>query len=75
MPPVKLYERRVADDGPPRSHEACPMPSYLDLGLIVVVLISALLSMLRGFTREVLAIASWAAASVAAYMLHPLALP
>ena len=51
------------------------MPSYLDLGLIVVVLISALLSMLRGFTREVLAIASWAAASVAAYMLHPQALP
>jgi membrane protein required for colicin V production len=51
------------------------MPSYLDLGLIIVVLISALLSMLRGFTREVLAIASWAAASVAAYMLHPLALP
>lgn len=51
------------------------MPSYLDLGLIVVVLISALLSMLRGFTREVLAIASWAAASVAAYMLHPMALP
>jgi membrane protein required for colicin V production len=51
------------------------MPSYLDLGLIVVVLISALLSMLRGFTREVLAIASWAAASVAAYMFHPLALP
>jgi len=43
--------------------------------LIVVVLISALLSMLRGFTREVLAIASWAAASVAAYMLHPLLLP
>ena len=40
------------------------MPSYLDLGLIVVVLISALLSMLRGFTREVLAIASWAAAAV-----------
>ena len=51
------------------------MPSYLDLGLIIVVLISALLSMLRGFTREVLAIASWAAASVAAYMLHPMALP
>ena len=33
------------------------MPSYLDLGLIVVVLISAFLAMLRGFTREVLAIA------------------
>lgn len=51
------------------------MPSYLDLGLIAVVLISALLSMLRGFTREVLAIASWAAAAVAAYYLHPLVLP
>ena len=51
------------------------MPSYLDLGLIVVVLISALLSMLRGFTREVLAIASWAAAAAAAYYLYPFLLP
>jgi membrane protein required for colicin V production len=51
------------------------MPSYLDLGLIVVVLISALLAMLRGFTREVLAIASWTAAAVAAIYLHPLVLP
>lgn len=51
------------------------MPSYFDLGLIGVVLISALLSMLRGFTREVLAIASWALAAVAAYYLHPYALP
>ena len=51
------------------------MPSYLDLGLIGVVLISALLSMLRGFTREVLAIASWIAAAAAAYYFHPMALP
>ncbi|MDB5652100.1 MAG: Colicin production protein [Hyphomicrobiales bacterium] len=51
------------------------MPSYLDLGLIVVVLLSALLSMLRGFTREVLAIGSWAAAAAAAYYFHPLVLP
>lgn len=51
------------------------MPSYLDLGLIIIVLISALLSMLRGFTREVLAIASWAAAAFAAYQFHPLLLP
>jgi membrane protein required for colicin V production len=51
------------------------MPSYLDLGLIGVVLISALLSMLRGFTREVLAIASWALAALAALYLHPYALP
>ena len=51
------------------------MPSYLDLGLIVVVLISALLSMVRGFTREVLAIGSWAAAAVSAYYFYPLILP
>ena len=51
------------------------MPSYLDLGLIVVVLISAFLAMLRGLTREVLAIASWGAAALAAIYLYPLALP
>ncbi len=51
------------------------MPSYLDLGLIIVVLISALLSMLRGFTREVLAIASWGAAAAAAFFLYPFVLP
>ena len=39
------------------------MPSYLDLGLLAVVLVSALLAMLRGFTREVLAIAAWIAAA------------
>jgi membrane protein required for colicin V production len=55
--------------------EAKPMPSYLDLGLIVVVLISAFLAMLRGFTREVLAIASWGAAAVAAFYFHPLVVP
>ena len=51
------------------------MPSYLDLTLIAVVLLSALLSMLRGFTREVLAILSWAAAAAAAYYLYPLGMP
>ena len=51
------------------------MPSYLDLTLIGVVLVSALLSMLRGFTREVLAILSWAAAAAAAYYLYPLGMP
>jgi len=51
------------------------MPSYLDLGLIVVVLISAFLAMLRGVTREVLAIGSWGAAALAAVYLHPLVLP
>lgn len=51
------------------------MPSYLDLGLIVIILISAFLAMVRGFTREVLAIASWGAAAIAAVYLHPLLLP
>ncbi|QAY96497.1 colicin V synthesis protein [Methylovirgula ligni] len=51
------------------------MPSYLDLGVIAIVLISAALAMVRGFTREVLAIASWGAAAVAAIYFHPLVLP
>ncbi|MDX7952811.1 CvpA family protein [Lichenihabitans sp. Uapishka_5] len=51
------------------------MPSYLDLALIAIVLISALLSMVRGFTREILAIASWAAAFVAAYAFYPQLMP
>jgi membrane protein required for colicin V production len=51
------------------------MPSYLDLGVLGVVLISALLSTMRGFTREVLAIGSWAAAAAAAYYFYPLVLP
>ena len=51
------------------------MPSYLDLALLGVVLVSALLSMVRGFTREVLAIASWAAAAIAAYYFYPVVMP
>ena len=51
------------------------MPSYLDLGLVGVVLVSAILSLMRGVTREVLAIASWAAAAVAAYYFHPMVVP
>jgi len=51
------------------------MPSYLDLGVLGVVFVSALLSMMRGFTREVLAIGSWVAAAAAAYYLHPYVMP
>ncbi len=51
------------------------MPSYLDLALLGIVVISALLSMVRGFAREVLAIASWGAAAVAAYLLYPQVMP
>jgi membrane protein required for colicin V production len=51
------------------------MPSYLDLGVIAIVLISAVLAMVRGFTREVLAIASWGAAAIAAIYFHPYVTP
>lgn len=51
------------------------MPSYLDLAVLLIILISGLLALMRGFTREVLAILSWVAAAAAAYYLHPLATP
>jgi membrane protein required for colicin V production len=51
------------------------MPSYLDLGVIGVILVSAVLSMMRGFTREVLAIGSWVAAAAAAYYFYPKVMP
>jgi membrane protein required for colicin V production len=51
------------------------MPSYLDLAVLAIILVSAFLSMLRGFSREVLAIASWVAAAAAAYYFYPLVTP
>ena len=48
--------------------------SLFDLLVVGIVILSALLASVRGFTREVLAIASWVAAGAAAYMFHPLAL-
>ena len=51
------------------------MPSLLDVIVLVVVLISALLAMMRGFVREVLTLVSWAAAAIAAYLLYTLPLP
>ena len=43
--------------------------TLLDGIVLVVVLISAVLAMIRGFTREVFSIASWVAAAAAAYFL------
>ncbi len=51
------------------------MPSFLDLGVIGVVFVSAILSLMRGFTREVLAIGSWLAAAAAAYYFYPYVTP
>ena len=49
--------------------------SVLDLIVLGVVVISALLAAVRGFTREVLAIVAWVSAAAAAWFLHPLVLP
>jgi len=49
--------------------------TILDVIVIVVVLISAVLAMVRGFVREVLSIASWLAAAGAAYFLYKPVIP
>jgi len=49
--------------------------TLLDVILLVVMLISALLAMVRGFMREVLSIASWAAAAVVTLLAFPKVLP
>src|SRR4030081_3719918 len=48
---------------------------YLDIFLIVVMLISGLLAMVRGFMREVMSIAAWGAAALAALYALPRLLP
>jgi membrane protein required for colicin V production len=45
--------------------------SWLDVILVTIMLISGFLAMVRGFTREVLSVFSWAAAAVAALYLTP----
>jgi membrane protein required for colicin V production len=52
------------------------MPITLLDGILVgFTLVSAMLAMVRGFSREVLSIASWAAAAIAAYFFYPIVLP
>jgi membrane protein required for colicin V production len=48
---------------------------YLDIFLIVVMLISGLLAMVRGFMREVLSIVAWVAAAGAAFYATPKLVP
>jgi membrane protein required for colicin V production len=49
--------------------------TLLDGILIVIMLISALLAMVRGFVREVLSIAAWIAAAAAAFFFYDDLLP
>jgi membrane protein required for colicin V production len=52
------------------------MPITLLDGIVVgFTLVSAMLAMVRGFSREVLSIASWAAAAVAAFLFYKPVLP
>lgn len=52
------------------------MPITLLDGILVgFTLVSAMLAMVRGFSREILSIASWAAAAVAAYFFYPAVVP
>ncbi|MFK4824017.1 CvpA family protein [Paenochrobactrum sp. BZR 588] len=49
--------------------------TLLDGILLGITLVSAVLAMVRGFSREVLSVASWAAAAAAAYLFYPKVLP
>src|SRR5918994_7643360 len=49
--------------------------TFLDLILLVVMLISAMLAMIRGFMREVLSIAAWALAAIATVYSYARLLP
>lgn len=49
--------------------------TLLDIILLVVMLISGILAMVRGFMREVLSIASWAAAALLTVYAYPKLLP
>ncbi|MFK0383372.1 MULTISPECIES: CvpA family protein [Rhizobium/Agrobacterium group] len=52
------------------------MPITIFDGIVIaVVLFSAILAMVRGFSREILSIASWAGSVAAAYYLYPVVLP
>ncbi|MCW5680456.1 MAG: CvpA family protein [Xanthobacteraceae bacterium] len=49
--------------------------TYLDMGLLAVMLISGVLAMVRGFLREVFSIASWVLAALAAVYGYQRVLP
>ncbi|MCA1438973.1 CvpA family protein [Ensifer sp. IC4062] len=52
------------------------MPITILDGIVLgVALFSAILAMVRGFSREVLSVASWVGAAAAAYFLYPYLLP
>ena len=49
--------------------------TLLDGIVLVVILLSAVLAMMRGFLREILSIGSWVAAAAGAFFFYPALLP
>ena len=49
--------------------------TLLDGIFLVFTLLSAVLAMVRGFSREVLSVASWVIAAAAAYSFYPALFP
>ena len=45
--------------------------TYVDAGVAVIILISAILAYSRGLVREILSIAGWVVAAIVAYVLTP----
>ena len=62
--------------GHARRERLIPMPiTLLDILLLVVMLISGLLAMVRGFMREILSIAAWIVAAIVTLYAYPRVLP
>src|SRR5262245_27334793 len=60
----------------PQGWSGKDMPITLLDGILVgFTLVSAMLAMVRGFSREILSIASWIAAAATAFFLYPTVLP
>ena len=51
------------------------MPTYIDIGVVSIIVFSALLATVRGFSREVMAIISWGLAAAAAMTLYKSVVP
>ncbi len=49
------------------------MENAFDIAVLVIVSLSTLIAVLRGFLREVLSLLGWAVAATVAYMFYPLA--
>jgi len=51
-----------------------PSADLVDLGTILLIVVSALIGLIRGFVREVVSLATWIAASAFAFLyVRPLA--